>query len=348
MQAATLRRRRRLERVLARAEGLAPLELLDRVVHGLAETLDLSGACSHITDPQSGIPIASSRLGDPPGDFEQSLEFEFRRDDVMRYSELASRRRHSAVLSVETRGRPTASARFREVIEPSGGADELRASLTDGFGTWAVVTLWSRVRLDEEDAELVASLVPSITAAVRRARARDEADLPVERGSSVVILDGADRLQAADVTARGRIADLAARDGGPLPNAFYVLAAQARARDPERPARAHGPAATGRWYSLDASPLDDERYGLVAIVLRPAQHERVLDTRLRAFGLSQREREVAELAVAGRSAKEIASELALSRFTVQDHLKHVYEKTSVRSRGELAMLATRPTGAAPR
>jgi DNA-binding CsgD family transcriptional regulator len=80
----------------------------------------------------------------------------------------------------------------------------------------------------------------------------------------------------------------------------------------------------------------------VAIVLRPARREGVLDTRLRAFGLSRREREVAELTVQGRSAKEIALELVLSRYTVQDHLKRNYEKTSVRSRGELSLLAARP------
>jgi DNA-binding CsgD family transcriptional regulator len=135
------------------------------------------------------------------------------------------------------------------------------------------------------------------------------------------------------------MSDLAARHTGPLPNVFYVLAAQARARDPERPASAHVPTACGGWFALDASPLDDERYGPVAVVIRPARREGLLDTRLRAFGLSRREREVAELAVQGRSVKEIALELVLSRHTVSDHLKHVYEKTSVRSRGELSLLA---------
>ncbi len=48
--------------------------------------------------------------------------------------------------------------------------------------------------------------------------------------------------------------------------------------------------------------------------------------------------------VEGRSAKAIASELVISPWTVQDHLKAIYAKTGVRSRSELAGLVP---GAAP-
>ncbi len=50
--------------------------------------------------------------------------------------------------------------------------------------------------------------------------------------------------------------------------------------------------------------------------------------------------EVASLLIQGRSAKAIASTLVLSPWTVQDHMKAIYEKTGVSDRYALAALAS--------
>jgi DNA-binding CsgD family transcriptional regulator len=71
----------------------------------------------------------------------------------------------------------------------------------------------------------------------------------------------------------------------------------------------------------------------------------VLDVLLRAYGLTTRERQVAVQAAAGESTKTIAATLQLSRWTVQDHLKNVFDKAGVRTRAELAAL-TAARGAA--
>lgn len=73
-------------------------------------------------------------------------------------------------------------------------------------------------------------------------------------------------------------------------------------------------------------------------------HLSALDELSSAAGLTEREREVAELVVHGLSNKEIARELAISEATVKIHLHHAFCKLHVRTRSELMV----QTAIAPR
>ncbi len=52
-----------------------------------------------------------------------------------------------------------------------------------------------------------------------------------------------------------------------------------------------------------------------------------------SYGLTDREREVLELAVRGLVVKEIAEHLRLSYYTVDNHLRNIYTKLQVHTRG---------------
>ena len=54
-----------------------------------------------------------------------------------------------------------------------------------------------------------------------------------------------------------------------------------------------------------------------------------------AYGLSPREEELVKLVVRGLSTTQISRTLFISEHTVQNHLRSVFEKVGVGSRGEL-------------
>jgi DNA-binding CsgD family transcriptional regulator len=56
---------------------------------------------------------------------------------------------------------------------------------------------------------------------------------------------------------------------------------------------------------------------------------------LKAYGLTPREQEVTQLMLRGATTTQAAHRLGISAYTVTDHIKSIFEKTSARTRGEL-------------
>jgi DNA-binding CsgD family transcriptional regulator len=97
-------------------------------------------------------------------------------------------------------------------------------------------------------------------------------------------------------------------------------------------------AARGDAYRVRAERVrgeDGEPRGLV--VIEPLDRTDRADTLLE-LGLTAREAQVALAVLRGERTAEIAAGLAISTYTVQDHVRHICEKVGVASRRALAAL----------
>lgn len=123
---------------------------------------------------------------------------------------------------------------------------------------------------------------------------------------------------------------------------MHAVATRARAipsgdSDPAAQARARAFTRSGRWLLLFAARRSGGREQLTSVVVEPAKPADVALLVLSAYGLTQRECDIAQLVFAGRSTNRIAESLHISPLTVQHYLKTVFEKAGVHSRRELVV-----------
>jgi DNA-binding NarL/FixJ family response regulator len=83
------------------------------------------------------------------------------------------------------------------------------------------------------------------------------------------------------------------------------------------------------------SLLGDGPGSRVAVLLEAARPPELAPLIADAYGFTERERLVTELVAQGFPTSEIAARLHMSAYTVQDHLKSIFEKSGTGSRGDL-------------
>jgi DNA-binding CsgD family transcriptional regulator len=93
----------------------------------------------------------------------------------------------------------------------------------------------------------------------------------------------------------------------------------------------------GTWLVCHASCLHDADSSLrsIAVVIEPATAAEIAPIIVQAYDLTDREQQITRLIARGAGTAEIADELFLSAHTVRDHVKAIFAKVGVSSRGEL-------------
>lgn len=305
------------------------------------------------TDPGTGLPTSPVRIDDLDA-VSHSLcsahwQHELLADDVNVFRDLARAEVPAAAFQATVGAQPERSARYRRFLRPLGFADELRTVLRVGDAPWGSITLWRRDGSPPFSAPEIATLAvlaaPIGEALRRHARPPATSIGPDLDRPGMLLVDAAGGLVSADDEARFWLDQLPAEPGVPTDEGALPLwmlitvfrAAAIRTGAGDGTARTRVRTRQGRWLACHASCLraPDGSTGDVAVVIEPAPPSAVAPLVVEAYDLTAREQEIVHLLARGAGTAEIADELFLSKHTVRDHVKAIFAKAGVTSRGEL-------------
>ena len=344
-------RRRSRERLERLAGSALDRESIQReAIAELRRVIGFDRWCWPLADPETLLPLASGLAEHDYGPaVARALELEYSSDRFAAMDVLARRSTPAGSLVRETRGDLARSPRWDEVLRTVGIGDEAVVACRDPFGCWGWIKAY-RDRgdrpFDEGDLELLASACSSLGSALRRgftAAAPGNAHEPAAPG--VIVLNPDLSVVSRTTGARAWIDALPAAGlfaaWGILPAIVYPVATRARGR---AVARAHAleRAVDGRWLVIEAASLEGDGAAKIAVTLRAAAPAETFDLLCRAYALTHRERDVVAALVAGLDTRAVTERLVISRHTVQDHLKSVFQKVRVGSRRELLATFSAP------
>ncbi|MFD8965481.1 response regulator transcription factor [Streptomyces sp. NPDC059568] len=335
-----------LARRLRGTEPLGALDVLQAAADALLTAVPADIWCAVMLDPATLLDTGGlHEYGFPRSVMPRLFEIEHAdQAGVDNIRALARRTTPVSLLSDSMAGRVTESVYYRDVLRPSGLSDELRVLLRDGSRTWGLFVLCradgSRPFTPAEVA-LAASVSAPATTALRRSLLLggiDRDDVPDAAG--LLILDDDQRIRLCTSTAErwlSLVQEAHPAPGHRYPFALDALTHKVRSAGLGVQVQSRAISRTGHWITLSAwreKAEGEESEALTYVSLAPSRPGELTAIVLDAYGLTPRERQVAQHVLLGRSTAEVADSLHIGEYTVQDHLRKVFDKAGVRSRRE--------------
>ena len=349
--ALTQERVRRDVDIVARA-GLDIDTFLAEAVDSLQRAVPHVAACLATVDPSTELLTGTRKYGDLLGrdahDHEWGL-IEYGTIERTAFSEMSQAGIAATGVHEVYGGDTQRSNRLSTFMKPHFGySDELRVVFRDsGSQVWGGAAFFRDPEsgpFQQGEINFVGSLSAAFAAGMRTgllARTATSAPPPASAGPTVLIVGSDDEIKQTSMGAEQRLGELES----PTHNARWtaiitslVAAARRYARGESAvPPRSRVRARSGMWLVLHATPLlgPEGASGDVVVTVEEARPPEIVPLVVAAFGLTPRERDVTQLVLQGVDTKEIAATMHVSTYTVQDHLKSVFDKADVRSRREL-------------
>lgn len=323
-------------------EATSVVELCRGVQHAVHAVVPNDRWCGFAIDPATMMPTNGYHAeGVDAAVMPRLLDLEYGAAEPNLVPELARSPSGVATIAEATGGDPASSARWREVMVPSGLAHELRVVFRDGRHPWGALILFRGPDVDDFGADeitFVRRIAPAVAAGFRRVLVRQHIDHGQDAREAGIVVLGDDPLEVRTITSAAQfwLDQLDDVGHGPgLPTA--VTSAARRARAGAGPVAARVRARSGRWLTITAETTVGcgAGGGDVGVVIQPSRPAEIAQIVGAAHGLTPRESEVVLLIAGGATNDEIARRLRLSRHTVADHLKSVFAKLDVSTRGQL-------------
>jgi DNA-binding CsgD family transcriptional regulator len=327
------------------AEGLGVSNLHAAAIDLVEAKVGTDLTCWATIDPETLV-ISTMTSGDAriPPEYEPRLaQAEYSGAEPHTFATLAQRNQPMARLSDLPDRDRNRSSRLNNVWRPLGLDQELRVMFLIDGACWGGAGMVRGGRdFTDREVDFLAAVAPAIASATRLV-VRSEASGSMTVGHPAIVVIGPRgelrALTPAGQEWRERLDQIAP---GRFALMMQVMALGARTAT-SGSFRTRLRDADGQWASLAASPLIGGDEDQIAVTIEPARGDQLISLLFAAYGLTAREREVCGEVMAGHSTSDIAARLFISSNTVQDHLKSVFGKVGVRSRGEL-VARLRPNG----
>ncbi len=292
-------------------------------------------------DPATLLFTGAYREGLPQESGQYFVENEFLGDDVNKWVDLAHDSAGVSTLMRATDGHPDRSDRFRDIFAPIGLADELRVVLRIRGACWGFVCLHREAAnstFSREEAQFVQRIAPYLAEGIRLGLLRQACELEnPATGPGLLLIAADDTLAGMNDAAARWLEELGGRaDGSHFPVEVSALITRLRL-DSAQPAlpRLNVRTRSGLWAVLHASWMNAGGAAQIAVVIEPATPAEIAPVIMSAYGFTERERTISGFVCQGLTTRQIAGRLHVTIDTVQDHLKSVFRRTGVHSRGEL-------------
>lgn len=333
---------------LARS-GFDIVTFAKKLVQQLRSVIPHSAACVITLDPTTGLLTGTYKFGGLADVHEQDnywSQLEYGSDDPTRLA-LIAQRPTPAMAASHLPGGADESVRIRSLVRPGGYGDELRMVARQGDLSWGAVNLFRAVdepSFTNAEARLLAALSEAVASGLRTglmARTATASLAQPAAGPAVLIVGDDTVLKKVSVGADDLLAQITDQDHrSPAESIVQGLVTAAHEYASGRSSaipRATLRCASGRWMVAQSAPLatDDRPSGEVVVTIDEARPPEIVSILALSYGLTAREREVTQLVLSGADTKGIADALSMSTYTVQDHLKAIFDKADVRSRREL-------------